>query len=232
MEKLPNEDVVEVEKKKNSPEQPVEAEKKKNSPEQPVEAAEVEKTYSQLVKENNDRIESEKMKPESVMKPLTTANDLKIDDVLDRLFKEVAKKRSCPYDDEDEDEAADNMTETLENEAKKMAMESSFSSAHKLSSVLKVAVDFKASESLQKKYGRVKARKVAKDTMSENYIRCLLAWINSPFVSFAFGNPTMLGRIDIKDAFLLIFFSMVTTLRQRFDNLPQLIIAGISSSGY
>ena len=50
-------------------------------------------------------------------------------------------------------------------------------------------------------------------------------------VSFATGNPQMLGKLDPVDVWFLTFFVFVTCRRVRGDNLLQLCCTGISTCG-
>ncbi len=50
-------------------------------------------------------------------------------------------------------------------------------------------------------------------------------------VSFATGNPQMLGKLDPVDVWFLTFFVFVTCRRVRGDNLLQLCCSGISTCG-
>jgi len=67
---------------------------------------------------------------------------------------------------------------------------------------------------------------------ASNYRKCFDAYVNSSnCVSFTASNVDLLGRLDIKDVFILTFFAMLTNRRKPYDNLLQLICSGLTSSG-
>ena len=67
--------------------------------------------------------------------------------------------------------------------------------------------------------------------LSVVYNKCLLNWIDSPFVSVASPNKILLKNILPKDLYLLTFYSMACVKRVKFDECFSLSVVGRSSTG-
>jgi hypothetical protein len=104
--------------------------------------------------------------------------------------------------------------------------------AHKFTPIVRDYIAQTEQKILNSKYGVIKATSRLEEDLSRNYKRCFNAFIdNEECVSFKAPNKTLLKNIDIKDAFLLTYYSMATNKRQQGDNLLQLIVCGTGSTG-
>jgi hypothetical protein len=63
------------------------------------------------------------------------------------------------------------------------------------------------------------------------YSKCLLNWLDSPFVSIASPNKVMQKNLLPKDLYLLTFYSMACVKRVKFDECFSLAVTGRSSTG-
>lgn len=104
--------------------------------------------------------------------------------------------------------------------------------AQRFKPVVKDIIAQKQNDQLVSKYGIIKAKPTNVSDMAQNYQKCFNAFLNAvDDVSFRARDTQLLKNIEIRDKFTLVFFSMNTTQRQVADNMPQLIVAGETSTG-
>ena len=104
--------------------------------------------------------------------------------------------------------------------------------AQRFKPVVKDIIAQRQHQHLTSKYGIIKAKTANIEDMAQNYKKCYNAFLNAvDDVSFRARDKQLLKNIDIRDQFTLVFFSMNTTQRQVGDNMPQLIVAGETSTG-
>jgi hypothetical protein len=85
---------------------------------------------------------------------------------------------------------------------------------------------------LKNLYGVIKATAPDETESSLKYKKAFDTFLNSvDCVSIVAGDPQLIGKLEIRDAFLLSYFSQLTVRRTESDNLLQLIICGKSSCG-
>lgn len=77
----------------------------------------------------------------------------------------------------------------------------------------------------------VNVEEISLRDMADRYRLCFEAWIDSPHVSFAATNKSLLGSLSAKNMYILQFFALLTCHRVRGDNAFSLSCVGASSVG-
>ena len=117
-------------------------------------------------------------------------------------------------------------------EANKMLSECSMILAHKYQPIIADLISQQEQKNMNEKYGIIKCKNLADEDLSKRYLACFVNFINDKdCVSLRTANMDLLGALDIKDYFTLMYFAIITCKRQAGDNTLQLIICGKSSCG-
>ena len=104
--------------------------------------------------------------------------------------------------------------------------------AHKLWPIMKdMFVQFESMK-ISKLFAEVEAEEEDLYEMANCYATLFEQYINDDeSVRFQAHNLDLLKNVHIKDAFVLIYYAMLTTKRTRSDNILQLLISGVTSTG-
>ena len=102
---------------------------------------------------------------------------------------------------------------------------------HKFGNILKQHIVQKEEANASKLFSHIQlpVRDVKK--MSDMYKECYSAWVDSPYVTYAAHNKTLLGGLSEKDCLLLHLFAFLTCYRAKGDNLYAVSITGASTTG-
>ena len=102
---------------------------------------------------------------------------------------------------------------------------------HKFGNILKQHIVQKEEANASKLFSHIQlpVRDVKK--MSDMYKECYSAWVDSPYVTYAAHNKTLLGNLSEKDCLLLHLFAFLTCYRAKGDNLYAVSITGASTTG-
>jgi hypothetical protein len=121
--------------------------------------------------------------------------------------------------------------ERLQQAHRKMA-ESSVILAHKYQPLIREYVAAQEQQLLNNKFSIIKATPGKLEDMAMKYEKCFTAWVNAKDdVHIKVRDKNELGKVDIIDAFTLVFFSTITSRRQTGDQLFQLVVSGLTSCG-
>jgi len=81
-------------------------------------------------------------------------------------------------------------------------------------------------------FGSIQAHVDEDQDMADSYRACFDAFVDdTESVSFVASSKGVLKDIEPKDAFILTFYAIATTRRSANDNILQLILSGVTSSG-
>jgi len=98
--------------------------------------------------------------------------------------------------------------------------------------VLKQLIGMQENDSLNNIYGKIIAKPQDEELMNRNYQKCFEAFFGDvEAVHVKVQQPHFLKNISPREAVILTMWSMVTAKRTRNDNMQQLIVCGINSSG-
>lgn len=159
----------------------------------------------------------------SLLKKLVTHKDV----VTETFLKEVIG--SLPYRD---NLSAAELSHLWKEEARKRITKFSVTLSHKLGPLVQIMLDEKLSDNLESTFVEVSTMQPSLHDMVGRYSRCFDTWIDDfQSVSYNAVNTRLLGRVDIKDMFVLTFFVFCTCRRTRYDNILQLGVVGCSTSG-
>ena len=102
---------------------------------------------------------------------------------------------------------------------------------HKFGNILKQHIVQKEEANASKLFSHIQlpVRDVKK--MSDMYKECYSAWVDSPHVTYAAYNKTLLGGLSEKNCLLLHLFAFLTCYRAKGDNLYAVSITGASTTG-
>ena len=152
---------------------------------------------------------------------LLTKKEILGEEFLQQLFQDIDKNQ-C-----DTSNSADLSHQEQLNYAKKKLSDYSLFLAHKYEPILKDYVALKEQQRLLGQFSVIKAEQPQDFDLAKKYQLCFNAFINSnQDVSVKVSNKDLIKNIDVKDAFILTFYSFGTAKRQEADNLAQLAICG------
>lgn len=159
----------------------------------------------------------------SLLKKLVSHKDV----VTETFLKEVID--SLPQRD---DLSSTELSRLWKDEARKRITNFSVTLSHKLSPLVQIMLDQKMSANLDSTFVEVATTRTSTYDMASRYQRCFNTWIDdAQCISFKATNTRLLGQVDIKDMFVLIFFTFLTCRRSRNDNVLQLGVVGTTTSG-
>lgn len=102
---------------------------------------------------------------------------------------------------------------------------------HRLNPYVQILIQKKISSTIQGQMVCIESFIEPLKIMVEKYNKCFNGWIDSDKVSFNTGNQPALGKLSMKDYFILQLFTMGTCTRKRGDNCLMLGIVGKSTVG-
>jgi len=104
--------------------------------------------------------------------------------------------------------------------------------AHKYQPIIREIFAQEEMKTMDDQYGVIRSHPVDESNWPNQYRECFLNFLHDEEnVSLKTANTDLLGNIDIKDYFTLVYWAMNTCKRQAGDNLLQLIVCGKSSCG-
>lgn len=128
--------------------------------------------------------------------------------------------------------SADEYREIVLTEAGEQLHRSSIMLAHKYGPIMKQYIAEEYDSMVYSSLATVEVPEKSVLCMSSQYLACFKAFIEATdCLSFATGNPKLLGKVAPADVFVLTFFAMITCKRTKNDNTLQLVLSGITSCG-
>ena len=93
-------------------------------------------------------------------------------------------------------------------------------------------LDQKLCETMDKSFLTVQTLHPSASDMADKYRKCFNTWVDaSQCVSFKATNTKLLGSLSPKDMFILTYFAFLTCKRTENDNILQLGVVGLSTTG-
>ena len=102
---------------------------------------------------------------------------------------------------------------------------------HKFGSMLKRYITLCQERKASRALSRVKVPPRDLKTTAENYRQCFSSYIDSPYVTYAATCERELGKLSLKDAFVLHFWCMLNCYRAKGDQMFAVSVCGVSSVG-
>lgn len=159
----------------------------------------------------------------SMMSKLVTHKDMVTESFLRDVIDALPQKNEL---------SATELSRLWKDEARKRITQFSVTLSHKLSPLVQIMLDQKLSSAMENTFVEVDTTQPSLRDMVLRYQRCFDAWIDDgQSVSFKATNTRLLGKVDIKDMYVLTFFTFCTCRRSRNDNILQLGLVGCSTSG-
>jgi len=104
--------------------------------------------------------------------------------------------------------------------------------SHKFEPILKLSLENDEAAAMNRRYADIVEIPLDDFEMADKYWICYNAFINDLHsVNLRCGNKMLLKNIEIRNAFALVFFAMLTVRRQMCDNVISLAVVGKSSTG-
>ena len=103
--------------------------------------------------------------------------------------------------------------------------------AHKFNPILKEHIAQKMQSEVAAGYSRIVLPVESVHSMALLYQEAVNGWLDSDRVSFETSNSALAGRLEMKDCFILHYFSFLCCYRCESDNLFALAVTGCSTSG-
>lgn len=116
--------------------------------------------------------------------------------------------------------------------AKQKLNDFSVTFSHKVSPLVNILLEKKMVEAVSKNFVQIEPLQLDDKQLVQKYASCFNAWVDAKdHVSFKATNQKLVGGIDVKDLYILTLFVFATCQRTKNDNLLQLGLVGISTSG-
>jgi len=104
--------------------------------------------------------------------------------------------------------------------------------SHKTSPLVQIMLEQKIKAIIDESFAKVAPQVQDVKAMTNNYTSCFNEWIDcESHVSFQTPNTSLLGKVSMKDAWILTFFAFCTCQRTKNDNILMLGLVGCSTSG-
>lgn len=154
-----------------------------------------------------------------LLKQKEIATEALIKDILDHLV--------IP-----EHASVNEMSRLLKEETKRKVTAMSATLAHKVAPLIELLSNQKIGQLMSQSFAQVEPLNVDALKMTENYRTCFNTFVNAEdAVSFRTANTILTGGVDVRDLYILTFFSMATCRRTKGDNILQLGLVGASTTG-
>jgi hypothetical protein len=164
---------------------------------------------------------SDEINVEILKKQLLSNKERLGEEFLEKLFQQLDKNQI------EKTNSADLSYQQQLNHARKALSDYSIFLAHKYEPILKEYITLKEHQKLINQFSVIKAEQKEDFELANNYKICFNAFLNATEnVSIRVSNRDLIKNIDVKDAFVLTYFSFGTCQRQEADNLAQLAICG------
>ena len=158
---------------------------------------------------------------ENLKKQLLTNKERLGEEFLEKLFEEIDK------DQIEKPNSADLSHQQQLNYARQKLSDYSIFLAHKYKPILREYISLKEHQKLVNQFSVIKAEQRQDLDLAKNYCLCFNAFLDATDdVSIKTSNKDLIKNVDIKDAFILTYYSFGTARRQEADNLAQLSICG------
>lgn len=102
---------------------------------------------------------------------------------------------------------------------------------HKFGPMLKRYITLCQERKASRALSRVKVPSRDLKTTAENYRQCFSSYVDSPYVTYAATCVKELGKLSLKDAFVLHFWCMLNCYRAKGDQMFAISVCGVSSVG-
>jgi len=102
---------------------------------------------------------------------------------------------------------------------------------HKFGAMLKKYLTLCQERKASRALSRVSAPCEDLKVTAENYRHCFAAYVDSPYVTYAATCEKELGKLSVKDAFVLHLWCMLNCYRAKGDKMFALSVSGVSSVG-
>ena len=102
---------------------------------------------------------------------------------------------------------------------------------HKFGPMLKRYITLCQERKASRALSRVKVPSRDLKTTAENYRQCFSSYVDSPYVTYAATCVKELGKLSLKDAFVLHFWCMLNCYRAKGDQMFAVSVSGVSSVG-
>ena len=117
-------------------------------------------------------------------------------------------------------------------EAKKRITGMSVTLSHRVQPLVQLMLEQKLAQNMDKSFSTIQVIEPPIFDMAKKYRRCFNTWIDaSNCVSFKATNVRLLGKVNVKDVYILTFFTFLTCRRAKNDNILQLGMVGSSTVG-
>lgn len=118
------------------------------------------------------------------------------------------------------------------DEAKKRITEMSVTLSHRVQPIVQLMLEQKLAKAMDRSFLTIPTIEPCLVDMVNRYKRCFNTWIDdNQCVSFKATNVRLLGSIDVKDMYILTYFTFLTCKRTKNDNILQLGMVGCSTAG-
>jgi len=102
---------------------------------------------------------------------------------------------------------------------------------HKFGAMLKKYLTLCQERKASRALSRISVPSEDLKTIAENYRHCFAAYVDSPYVTYAATCEKELGKLSVKDAFVLHLWCMLNCYRAKGDKMFALSVSGVSSVG-
>lgn len=117
-------------------------------------------------------------------------------------------------------------------EAKKKIANLSVSLSHRVQPIVQLLLERKLAATLDQSFSTIETFEPSVLDLALKYQRCFNIWVDAEdCVSFKALNTKLLGKVNVKDMYILTFFAFLTCKRAKNDNILQLGLVGCSTSG-
>lgn len=157
------------------------------------------------------------------LKPLVTNKEI----LTEAFLREIIDSLPDPPNS-----SAVELAKSWKDEAKKRITEMSVTLSHKVEPIVQLMLEQKLAQNMDQTFSTIITQEPPIYEMANKYSKCFNTWIDADTcVSFKAINVRLLGKVNVKDMFILTFFAFLTCKRTKFDNVLQLGVVGCSTSG-
>lgn len=143
------------------------------------------------------------------------------------LLKDIVESLPIP-----ENASVSELAKIWKEETRQKVTKMSAVFSHKVGPLIDLLCDQKISEIVNQSFARIEPLNVDAIEMITSYKHCFNSFMDAEeYVSFRTANQVLVGNISLKDLYILTFFAMATCRRTKNDNLLQLGMVGMSTSG-
>lgn len=160
---------------------------------------------------------------QSELKTLVTQREL----LTETFLREIIDSLPAPPNS-----SAVELAKAWKDEAKRKLNSMSVTLSHRVQPIVQLMLEQKLANSMDKSFLTIQTVEPNMTDMVLKYRRCFNVWVDSgSCVSFKATNTELLGKVNVKDMYILTFFAFLTCKRTKYDNCLQLGLVGCSTSG-